>query len=41
MGLEIMKKAVFLDRDGIMNVEKNFVKSWDEFEFIDGVFENI
>ena len=38
---ETKKKAVFLDRDGIINVEKNFVKTWDEFEFIPGIFENI
>jgi len=35
------KKAVFLDRDGVINKEKNFVTSWEEFEFIDGIFENI
>jgi D-glycero-D-manno-heptose 1,7-bisphosphate phosphatase len=36
-----MKKAVFLDRDGIVNIDKNFIKSWDEFEFVPGIFENI
>ncbi|MHA1665336.1 MAG: D-glycero-beta-D-manno-heptose 1,7-bisphosphate 7-phosphatase [Candidatus Njordarchaeales archaeon] len=35
------KKAVFLDRDGVINKEKKFVTSWKEFEFIDGIFENI
>jgi len=35
------RKAVFLDRDGVINKEKNFVTSWEEFEFIDGIFENI
>ena len=32
-------KAVFLDRDGVINVEKEYVYKIDEFEFIDGVFE--
>ena len=35
------RKAVFLDRDGVINKEKKFVTSWEEFEFIDGIFENI
>jgi len=36
-----MKKAVFLDRDGIINIERNFVRSWDKFEFVPGIIENI
>jgi D,D-heptose 1,7-bisphosphate phosphatase len=35
------KKAVFLDRDGIINKEKYFIKSWKEFEFVPSIFENI
>lgn len=35
------KKAVFLDRDGIINKEKNFITSWKEFEFVTGIFDNI
>ena len=34
------RKAVFLDRDGIINQkpkEHDYVKSWDEFKFIPGV----
>lgn len=33
--------TLFLDRDGVINthIENDYVKSWDEFEFIDGVFE--
>ncbi|WP_294961223.1 D-glycero-beta-D-manno-heptose 1,7-bisphosphate 7-phosphatase [Sulfurimonas sp.] len=34
-----MKKALFLDRDGVINKEKNYLYKIDEFEFIDGVFE--
>lgn len=32
-------KALFLDRDGVINVEKNYLYKIEEFEFIDGVFE--
>jgi len=34
-----MKKALFLDRDGVINVEKNYVYKTDDFEFIEGIFE--
>ncbi len=33
------QKAVFLDRDGVINIEKNYLYKIDDFEFIDGVFE--
>lgn len=33
-----MKKALFLDRDGVINIEKEYLYKIDEFEFIDGVF---
>lgn len=33
-----MKKALFLDRDGVVNVEKNYLHTIKDFEFIDGVF---
>lgn len=36
-----MNKAVFLDRDGVINVEKNYLHKIEEFEFIDGVFETL
>ena len=39
-----MDKIIFLDRDGIINKkaeEHDYIKSWDEFEFIDGVAEFI
>ena len=32
-------KVIFLDRDGVINVEKNYLHQIDDFEFIDGVFE--
>ena len=35
----MQKKAVFLDRDGVINKEKNYLYQKKDFEFIDGVFE--
>jgi len=34
-----MKKALFLDRDGVINVEKEYLYKIEEFEFIEGIFE--
>jgi len=34
-----MNKALFLDRDGVINVEKNYLYKIEDFEFIDGIFE--
>lgn len=34
-----MKKAIFLDRDGVINVEKEYLYKAEDFEFIDGVLE--
>jgi D-glycero-D-manno-heptose 1,7-bisphosphate phosphatase len=34
------KKAVFLDRDGVINRDRpDYVKSWQEFEFLPGALE--
>jgi D-glycero-D-manno-heptose 1,7-bisphosphate phosphatase len=34
------KAAVFLDRDGVINRDRpDYVRSWDEFEFLPGVLE--
>ncbi len=34
-----MHRAVFLDRDGVINKNRqDYVKSWDEVEFLPGVF---
>lgn len=35
-----MNKAVFIDRDGVINVEKDYVYKIEDFEFIEGVFES-
>lgn len=34
-----MNKALFLDRDGVINIEKNYVHKIEDFEFVDGIFE--
>ncbi len=34
-----MNKALFLDRDGVINIEKDYLYKIQEFEFIDGIFE--
>ena len=33
-----MKKALFLDRDGVINKEKNYLFKISDFEFIDDIF---
>lgn len=34
-----LDKALFLDRDGVINIEKNYVHRIEDFEFVDGIFE--
>ena len=34
-----MKKALFLDRDGIINVDHGYVYKIEDFEFSDGIFD--
>ena len=33
------KPAIFFDRDGVINVEKNYVHKISDFEFIEGIFD--
>lgn len=33
------RRALFLDRDGVINVDHNYVHRREDFEFIDGIFE--
>ncbi|WP_107691894.1 D-glycero-alpha-D-manno-heptose-1,7-bisphosphate 7-phosphatase [Campylobacter concisus] len=35
----MLHKALFLDRDGVINIEKNYLYKISEFEFIDGIFD--
>jgi len=39
----VTNKAVFLDRDGVINkkLENDYVKNWNEFHFLPGVIEAI
>lgn len=34
-----MCKALFLDRDGVINVEKDYVYKIQDFEFMEGIFD--
>ncbi len=34
-----MKRALFLDRDGVINVELNYLYKIKDFKFLDGIFE--
>ena len=34
-----MSKALFLDRDGVINIEKDYLYKIDDFEFIEGIIE--
>ena len=36
-----MNKAVFLDRDGTINVDKNYLYRVEDFEFLPGVIEGL
>jgi D-glycero-D-manno-heptose 1,7-bisphosphate phosphatase len=33
------QKAIFLDRDGVINIEKNYLYKIEDFEFISGVID--
>ncbi len=35
----VPRKALFLDRDGVINIEKNYVWRVEDFEFLPGIFE--
>ena len=37
--MNLQTKAIFLDRDGVINIDKSYVYKIDEFEFSDGIFE--
>lgn len=36
-----MNKAVFLDRDGTLNIEKNYLYKIEDFEFVPGITEAV
>jgi len=35
----VNRKALFVDRDGVINVERGYVHSREDFQFQDGIFE--
>lgn len=35
----LLDRALFLDRDGVINVNHGYVHKSDEFDFIDGIFD--
>jgi D-glycero-D-manno-heptose 1,7-bisphosphate phosphatase len=39
MSPDFFSPALFLDRDGVINVEKNYVHRVEDFEFVEGIFE--
>lgn len=34
-----MKRALFLDRDGVINIDKGYVHKIEDFEFVEGIFD--
>lgn len=36
-----MKRAIFLDRDGVINIDKGYVSKIEDFKFIDGVIKSL
>lgn len=34
-----LRPALFLDRDGVINIEKNYVHRVEDFEFVAGIFD--
>ncbi|XPV67620.1 MAG: D-glycero-beta-D-manno-heptose 1,7-bisphosphate 7-phosphatase [Halarcobacter sp.] len=36
-----MQKAIFLDRDGVVNIEKEYLHTIEEFEFIEGLIDTL
>jgi len=34
-------RALFLDRDGVINIDKEYLYKIEDFEFVDGIFETI
>ena len=39
MNSKATNKAIFLDRDGVINVDKQYVSKIEDFEFTEGIFD--
>ena len=37
--MQALRKAAFLDRDGVINVDRAYVSRWEDFEFIPGAVD--
>ena len=35
------RHAIFLDRDGVINEDRGYVGSWDQFKFLDGAIDGV
>ena len=35
----MLRRALFLDRDGVINVDHGYVHRREEFDFVDGIFD--
>jgi D-glycero-D-manno-heptose 1,7-bisphosphate phosphatase len=35
----LSRRAIFLDRDGVINIDHSYVCKVEDFEFVDGIFE--
>ena len=39
MSVEPINKALFLDRDGVINIDTGYVHKVEDFQFVEGIFE--
>jgi len=37
----MLRPALFLDRDGVLNVDHGYVHRWEDFQWVDGAREAI
>ncbi len=37
--MQVLRKAAFLDRDGVINVDRAYVSWWEDFEFVPGAVD--
>lgn len=37
--MQVLRKAAFLDRDGVINVDRAYVGRWEDFDFVPGAVE--
>jgi len=37
--ISLMRKAAFLDRDGVINVDRGYLYRWEDFEFVPGAVD--